>query len=99
MIGAGVDTTSAAVSFVLYNLAKNPDKQQTLREEILKILPSKESKLDTKSLDNVPYLRAVIKESLRMYPVTNGNLRALKQDIVLQGFQIPKGVNEFRNLL
>lgn len=31
MIGAGVDTTSAAVSYVLYNLAKHPEKQEILR--------------------------------------------------------------------
>jgi cytochrome P450 family 12 len=95
MIGAGVDTTSAALSFTLYNLAKHPDKQEILRQEILKILPTKDSVLDVKSLDNVPYLRAVIKESFRIYPVTNGNLRRLKQDVVLQGYQIPKGVSNF----
>lgn len=78
---------------VLYCLAKNPDKQEILREEVLKILPCKDSKLDTKSLDNIPYMRAVIKESLRCYPVINGNFRRTGQDIVLQGYQIPKGVS------
>lgn len=92
MIGAGVDTTSSAVTSVLYCLAKNPDKQERLREEVFKILPTKDSKLDSKSLDSIPYMRAVVKESLRLLPVTNGNLRALKQDIVLQGYQIPKEV-------
>lgn len=94
MIGAGIDTTSSAATSVLYCLAKNPDKQEKLREEVFQILPSKESKLNEKSLDSVPYMRAVIKESLRMLPVTGGNLRALKQDIVLQGYQIPKNVSK-----
>lgn len=93
MLGAGVDTTSAAVSFVLYQLAKNPEKQETLRKEVLEILPTKDSKLNSSSLDHIPYLRAVIKESLRLHPVTNGNLRSLNQDVVLQGYQIPKGVS------
>lgn len=92
MIGAGVDTTSSAVTTVWYNLARNPDKQEKLREEILKVLPNKDSKLDIKSLDSIPYMRAVIKESLRMIPVTTGNMRSLKQDIVLQGYVIPKEV-------
>lgn len=92
MIGAGVDTTSSAVTAVWYNLARNPDKQEKLRNEILKILPNKDSKLDIISLDNIPYMRAVIKESLRLIPVTTGNLRALKQDITLQGHVIPKEV-------
>lgn len=95
MISAGVDTTSSAVSAVWYNLAKNPEKQEILREEVLKILPNKDSKLDIKSLDSIPYMRAVVKESLRLFPVTMGNMRSLKQDIVIQGYVIPKDVNIF----
>lgn len=93
MLLAGVDTTSSAVTGVLYNLAKNPDKQEILRKEILTILPEKDSKLTPSSFDRVPYLRAVIKESLRLSPVTNGNVRATGQNIVLQGYRIPQGVS------
>lgn len=92
MLLAGVDTTSAAFVGVLYNLAANPDKQEILRKEVLKILPEKDSKLSATSFNNMPYLRAVIKESLRMNPVVNGNMRAAGQDLVLQGYRIPKGV-------
>lgn len=35
MLFAGVDTTSAAVTAVIYNLANNPDKQEILRQEII----------------------------------------------------------------
>lgn len=97
MLLAGVDTTSSAVTGVLYNLAKNPDKQEILRKEILTILPEKDSKLTATSFNNVPYLRAVIKESLRILPVVNGNVRATGQDIVLQGYRIPKDVSSLKN--
>ena len=93
MLLAGVDSTSTAVTSVLYSLAKNPDKQEKLREEILTILPEKNSKLTPTSFDSVPYLRAVIKESLRVQPVTNGNTRTLNHDTVLQGYRVPKDVN------
>lgn len=89
--------TSATLASVLYNLAKNPDKQEKLREEVFKILPTKETKLDASSLDHVPYLRAVIKESLRKNPIFSGNARAAEYDLVLQGYQVPKGVS-FINL-
>lgn len=39
----------------------------------------------------MPYLRACLKESLRITPITPGNFRASGQDIVLSGYQIPKG--------
>lgn len=76
----------------LYHLAKNPDKQALLRQEILTILPSLDSKLSPDSMNNIPYMRACFKESIRLNPIVAGNIRAAGQDIVLQGYQIPKGV-------
>lgn len=93
MLLAGVDTTSTAVTSVLYHLAKYPEKQQILREEVMKILPEKDSKLTASSFNSVPYLRAVIKEALRLKAVTNGNIRALDHDTVLQGYRVPKNVS------
>ncbi|XP_059615388.1 probable cytochrome P450 12b2, mitochondrial [Phlebotomus argentipes] len=90
---AGVDTTSSAAFAVLYCLAKNPDKQEKLREAVLKILPEKSSPLTTENMSNMPYLRACIKEALRVYPVTFGNFRTTGQDITLMGYHIPKGTD------
>ena len=87
---AGVDTTTTALASTLYMLAKNPEKQEILRKEILNILPEKSSKLTPQSLNSVPYLRAVIKEALRLHPPINGNARESGVDLVLQGYQIPK---------
>lgn len=39
----------------------------------------------------MPYLRACIKEVSRLHPVVIGHLRKVNQDMVLQGYQIPKG--------
>ena len=73
-------------------MAKNPDKQEKLRKEILKILPNNDSKLDSDSLKNVPYLKACIKESMRVQAVIGANKRTTGQNIVLGGYQIPKDV-------
>lgn len=90
---AGVDTTSTGAVSVLYALAKNPEKQEILRNEVLSVLPEKCSALTTQSLSSMPYLRAVIKEALRMHPPINGNARDAGQDLVIQGYQIPKHVS------
>lgn len=58
------------------------------------ILPNVDSKLNTESLNNLPYMRACIKESMRIQPVVHGNLRATGQDIVLDGYQVPKDVKK-----
>ena len=71
LLFGGVDTTSHSVIFSLYLLANNKTKQERLRQE-----------LDTISEDRValdllklPYLRAVIKESMRMLPTSPANIR------------------------
>ena len=76
----------------MYCLAKHPEKQEKLREELMKILPNKDSCLTSENMKNMPYLRACIKEGTRIYPAVSGNLRKTGNDVVLQGYQIPKGV-------
>lgn len=76
----------------LYHLAQNPDKQDRLRQEVLKHLPTKSSNLTPESLNNMPYTRAVLKEAMRISPVLAGNARQSGRDIVLDGYQVPEGV-------
>ncbi|SPP87664.1 probable cytochrome P450 12a5, mitochondrial [Drosophila guanche] len=91
MLMAGVDTTSSTFTAALLCLAKNPEKQAKLREEVMKVLPQKDSEFTEASMKNVPFLRACIKESQRLYPLLIGNARALAQDSVLSGYQVPAG--------
>ncbi|XP_037050618.1 probable cytochrome P450 12b2, mitochondrial [Bradysia coprophila] len=91
MLIAGIDTTSAAVSGLWYNLAKNQNAQDKLREEILTLLPDANAPLTPDSLNSMPYMRACLKESLRVSPVPARNIRCIDRDIVLRGYQIPKG--------
>ncbi len=80
------------MSVILYCLAKNPEKQDKLREEIMKILPEKDKPFIAEKMKSIPYLKAVIKEGLRMFPPIAGTMRKAGQDLVLQGYQVPKGV-------
>lgn len=93
MLMAGIDTTSSGSIGILYCLAKHPEKQAKLREELRTILPNKDSPLTAENMHNLPYLRACIKEGLRLYQPIAGNMRAAGRDIVLQGYQIPKGTD------
>lgn len=98
MLFGGVGTTSASMTSVMYCLAKNMDKQEILRKEILTILPERDSKLTATSQNSIPYLRAVIKEAFRLKPITSGSLRAAGKDLVMQGYQVPKGVRRVRTI-
>ncbi|XP_054259703.1 probable cytochrome P450 49a1 [Macrosteles quadrilineatus] len=90
MFLVGIDTTSAAVASILYQLSQHPEKQEILHNEVSQVLTSGEP-LTSQRLDQMSYLRAVIKETLRMYPVVIGNGRCMTKDSVIAGYQIPKG--------
>jgi len=69
---AGSDTTSATMSAVFYFLHKNPRTLTIVRKEIEEAtrtgLLSDPVKYD--EAQQLPYFQAVLKESLRMFPVT-----------------------------
>ncbi|GLV35347.1 Cytochrome P450 301a1 [Carabus blaptoides fortunei] len=88
----GIDTTSNAVASILYQLALHPEKQEILHKEVSAILSDSETKLTTENLNQMFYLKACIKETLRMYPVVISNGRCTSRDCVIGGYQIPEGV-------
>ena len=87
MIFAGIDTTGNTLSFLMYNLATNPDKQEKLRKECQKFGKN----LTVKDLNEVRYLKACIQETLRLTPTIMLNLRIIAEDMQLHGYLIPKG--------
>lgn len=64
---AGYETTSNALAFLTYNLAKYSDIQQQVYEEIVQRI-GWEKVFDHDVLNDLPYLDMVIAETLRMYP-------------------------------
>ncbi|GAB5371124.1 hypothetical protein AAMO2058_001552700 [Amorphochlora amoebiformis] len=72
--GAGIETTSTAIANTLIALAEHPEIQDKLFQELQQDLKSKvQEPLDLSADDMMngsPYLSAVIKESLRLYPPT-----------------------------
>lgn len=85
--------TSVAVTSIIYQLSQNEDKQQKLYEELQNAMSTKNSTITEETLEKIPYLRACIKETLRMYPVVLGNGRSLQSDTVINGYNVPKGVS------
>lgn len=64
---AGHETTSNALGFVFYSVAKYPEIQEKVIEEIKSLYDPNEP-LTTKTLNSFVYLDCVIKEALRHYP-------------------------------
>lgn len=64
-------------------------------EEIISLLPTKSTEITPKIVVKATYVRSVIKESLRLNPVSIGVGRLLQKDIVLRKYLIPKGVSYY----
>ncbi|XP_077994779.1 1,25-dihydroxyvitamin D(3) 24-hydroxylase, mitochondrial-like [Glandiceps talaboti] len=88
LLAVAIDTTSNTTLWALYNLAKHPHVQNLLHEEVCRVVPRGETPT-CKHINQMPYLRAVLKESMRLYPVITRNSRILDQDIVIRGYKIP----------
>ena len=80
---AGRDTTASLLSNVFHTLSRRPDIFAALRSEIARILPEASLPPDFAQLKEMKYLRAVLNESLRLYPVVPGNSRQAVADTTL----------------
>ncbi|KAH8899814.1 bifunctional P-450:NADPH-P450 reductase [Thozetella sp. PMI_491] len=63
---AGHETTSGLLSFVFYELARNPAALKTAREEVNSVLGH--GAITPAMLSQLPYITAVIRETLRLNP-------------------------------
>jgi cytochrome P450 len=74
LMAAGSDTISTTLSGCLYLLLKNPQTLARLRKELDEAVNS-EAEISMTSLAGLPYIKAVIDETLRMYPPISSDLR------------------------
>ncbi|CAH1248617.1 CYP27A1 [Branchiostoma lanceolatum] len=88
LLTGAFESTANTLAFNLYSLAKHPDAQQKLYEEIMAVVPPGQP-IDDKVLNKMPYLRAVFKETFRLYPTIFFNARTLTRDVVLAGYRVP----------
>lgn len=112
LIFGAQDTTSSTLSRILFELARNPYAQAEARREILdlhhqrKLSGDFSNRLDYDSLSSLPWLDAIIKESLRLYPpVAFVRRTAVKEKIIpyspsdetdkISFVKVPKGTTLF----
>lgn len=90
---AGYDTTASASSWVLHRLARRPDWQRRLREELAGLTPDDLGTLETGR--ETPQLEWFLNEIERHTPSVLFFPRVATQDIVYDGYTIPEGTPIF----
>jgi len=88
----GLSTTTPTILFNLYCLASWPDVQQKVYQEIKENVVENQP-ISPNILSNLPYLKAFVKETFRLWPNGTEVSRYCEQDLTLSGYQVPAGTH------
>ncbi|XP_018611328.2 1,25-dihydroxyvitamin D(3) 24-hydroxylase, mitochondrial [Scleropages formosus] len=86
----GVETTANSLLWALFNLSRNPRCQSELLREVRAVVPGDEAP-NAQHLKSMSYLKACLKESMRLTPSIPFTSRTLDKDTVLGDYVLPKG--------
>ncbi|KAI3684958.1 hypothetical protein L6452_34188 [Arctium lappa] len=93
----GTDTSAATVVWAMTLLIQNPETLKKVQQEVRNVIGNK-GKVQEDDLQNLNYLKAVIKETFRLYPAVPLLLPHESRDrCILGGYEIPKGTLVYVN--
>lgn len=98
---AGYDTTAHTMAFCFSELARNPDLQETLFQQVRSVLgppPIDPSSITHEKLSKIPYLTAVYRETMRKYPAVVFIPVHVNKDTPVDGTIVPAGAEIWCNL-
>lgn len=92
LLFGGHDTTSSTLSFLFYELARNPVVYERLIDELNRELEGRAPSTE-ELISGLPYLNQVIEETLRLYPPVWFGPRLTVSPFQFGGYRIPAGVH------
>ncbi|GAA0142100.1 oxygenase [Lithospermum erythrorhizon] len=98
MFSAGTDTAHTVLEWAMSELIKNPKKMERLQIEVRKFAKGNTECINEDDLTKMGYLKAVIKETLRLHaPVPLLIPRETTQDVKFMGYDIKSGTRVLVN--
>nr|KYP42188.1 Cytochrome P450 71D10 [Cajanus cajan] len=89
VFSAGTETSSAVVEWGMSEMVKNPKVMEKAQAELRRVYNSK-GHVDETELDQLTYLKCVIKETMRLHPPSPLLLpRESKEKCEINGYEIP----------
>jgi thromboxane-A synthase/cytochrome P450 family 3 subfamily A len=96
---AGYETTANALAFAVYCLARHPEAEARLLQEVDALAAAKGGgagggrlpALAPEDLASLPFTAAVIDEALRLYPPATAAIRHVEEPFSLGGHLVPAG--------
>uniref|UniRef100_A0ACD6AMP8 Uncharacterized protein n=1 Tax=Avena sativa TaxID=4498 RepID=A0ACD6AMP8_AVESA len=95
---AGSDTSSSTVEWVMAELLRNPSSMAKAHQELAQVIGSTQ-RVEESDIDQLPYLQAVVKETLRLHPPGPLLLpRQAQSDVQIASYIVPQGARVLVNL-
>ncbi|XP_010257379.1 PREDICTED: cytochrome P450 93A2-like [Nelumbo nucifera] len=94
---AGTDTSAVTIEWAMSELINNPSVLEKAREE-MDLVVGKSRLVEESDIPNLPYLQAIVKETLRLHPGAPLVLRASTRDCKLLGYDIPGNARTLVNV-
>ncbi|GAV84248.1 p450 domain-containing protein [Cephalotus follicularis] len=90
MFSAGSETVSSSIEWGMTELLRNPDSMRKAKEELNSIVGASR-KVEESDIEDLQYLQAVVKETLRLHPPAPLLLpRNARQNTNYMGYFVPK---------
>ncbi|OVA03795.1 Cytochrome P450 [Macleaya cordata] len=98
MIAGGTESSAVTVEWAISELLKHPEIFEKATEELDRII-GRERWVEEKDIPNLPYIEAIVKETMRMHPVAPLLVpRQTREDIKINGYDILAGTRAFVNV-
>ncbi|KAM7263968.1 hypothetical protein ACFE04_001651 [Oxalis oulophora] len=98
IFAAGTDTSAITIEWALAELINHPDIMIKARQEIDTIIGTTTRLVQESDIPNLPYLQAIVKETLRLHPTGPIILREATEDCTIAGYHIPAKTRLFVNV-
>ncbi|RCV06340.1 hypothetical protein SEVIR_1G156600v4 [Setaria viridis] len=96
-VGAALDTSSTTLQWAMAELVANPRVMEKAQLEVRKVM-APQQRVTEAALSDLHYLKAVIKETLRLHPPAPFVPRVCLDDCMVQGYHVPQGTIAITNV-
>ncbi|XP_058108613.1 trimethyltridecatetraene synthase-like [Magnolia sinica] len=98
LIAGGTESSAVTVEWAISELLKRPQYFEKATEELDQVI-GKDRWVEEKDIPNLPYIEAIMKETMRMHPVAPMLVpRQCREDCTLNGYDIPAGTRVLVNV-
>ncbi|XP_042514743.1 trimethyltridecatetraene synthase-like [Macadamia integrifolia] len=97
LIAGGTESSAVTVEWAIAELLKKPEIFKKASEELDRVI-GRERWVEEKDIPHLPYIKAIVKETMRVHPVAPMlTPRLAREDCEVAGYNIPAGTRVFIN--